>query len=336
MKPAAYKKPGKGEARLSMAIMAILVIVGAGVIIRQFQINPGVVALRPESHLSGLPQESDRSTLINTVGSGIVPFSPREQFSPDTLYEKINGRADLYLSAGFISLVTQRFTTDKHAGNWVEAFVYDMATPANAFSVFSMQRREGARSDDVAPKAYRTKNALFMTHDKFYVEMIGTDTSTDLQETMRALAQGFIDAHGGTTMARAPGADLFPAENIVPDSLQLIASNAFGYEQLDRIYTCVYNIDGSRLTAFVSERQSKDAAAAMAEVYAQTLLSYGASVVDGPVSVNGATFLQFFDTYEIVFSQGRYLAGIHEADSLETAGGLAQRLSDHLNRENGK
>jgi hypothetical protein len=30
--------------------------------------------------------------------------------------------------------------------------------------------------------------------------------------------------------------------------------------------------------------------------------------------------MQFFDTYEIVFSRGRYLAGVHEAGSLEAAG----------------
>ena len=36
------------------------------------------------------------------------------------------------------------------------------------------------------------------------------------------------------------------------------------------------------------------------------------------------------DTYEIVFSRGRYLAGIHEAGSLEAAGTLAGRLAADL------
>jgi hypothetical protein len=51
----------------------------------------------------------------------------------------------------------------------------------------------------------------------------------------------------------------------------------------------------------------------------QTLMSYGAATVDGPPSLDGATVMQFFDTYEIVFSRGPYLAGVHEADSLEAA-----------------
>ena len=330
MKTAAHKKPGKSDTRLSMAVMAILVIVGAGVIMRQFQINPAVVALRPESHPLALPPESDRSALIDTTGSEMAPFSAPERFGPDTLYEKINGRADLYLSSGFVSLDTQRFSMDQTAGNWVEVFAYDMATPENAFSVFSMQRREGAQAAGIVSNAYRTENALFLAHEQFYLEIIGTDASEALQQAISLLAKAFVQAHGGITVARAPGAHWFPEDGFEADSLQLITANAFGYEQLDQIYTAEYRIDGSRMTAFVSDRQTAEAASALVDDYRQTLVSYGATPVDAPPPVGGATIMQFFDTYEIIFSRGRYLAGVHEAGSLAAAGILAGQLAGHL------
>jgi hypothetical protein len=330
MKPAAHEKPGKVETRLSIALMAILVIVGSGVFLHQFQINPAVLALRPESYQHALAPESDRPALIDATASGLTPFSPPQRFGPDTLYEKINGRADLYLTSGFASLDTQRFSMDEAAGAWVEVFVYDMATPANAFSVFSMQRREGSRTDDTLPNAYRTENALFMTHGNLYLELIGTDASQGLQQAMGVLARLFVASHGGAAGVRAPGADLFPSAGFVPDSLQLITANAFGYEQLDQIYTAEYLIDGARLTAFISQRPTRDAASALALEYRQTLVSYGAIIVDATPPVEGASVLQFFDTYEIVFSQGRYLAGVHEAGNLDAAGKLARKLAGHL------
>jgi hypothetical protein len=329
MTTTAHKKPGKMETRLSMVIMALLVVVGAGVVMRQFQVNPAVVALRPESHRHALPA-AGQPALIDARGSGIAPLSPPERFNPDTLYEKINGRADLYLSSGFVSLNTQRFALDSTPGVWVEVFVYDMATPENAFSVFSMQRREGARAIDVVPDAYHTENALFMTQGNFYLEFIGTDASPDLQQAMNWLASAFVESHGGVKAARAPGADLFPEKGLVPDSLQLITANAFGYEQLDQIYAGEYLIDKVRLTAFVSERADHDAASALVAEYSQTLMSYGAATVDGPPSLDGATVMQFFDTYEIVFSRGPYLAGVHEAADRQAAGILARRLDGHL------
>jgi hypothetical protein len=332
MKIAAHKKPGKVETRLSMAFMAILLIMGTGVFMRQFQINPGVVALRPESQSHAQPAESGLPALIDTAESGIAPFSPPERFAPDTLYEKINGRADLYLSSGFLSLDTQRFITDKTAGVWVEVFVYDMATPENAFSVFSMQRREGAQAAGIVPNAYRTENALFLAHDQFYLEIIGTDASEALQQAIGLLAKTFVQAHGGATVANTPGNGLFPESGLQAGSLQLVSANAFGYEQLDRIYTAEYLVGGTRLTAFVSDRQTAEAATALALEYRQTLVSYGAGTVDGPLPVEGAAVIQFFDAYEIIFSRGRYLAGVHEVGNLDAARALAGQLAGHLEK----
>ncbi len=325
-----HKKPGRLETRLSLAVVVVLTIIGLGVVRQQSRINPAVLALRPEARQQGLSQGSGQPTLIAIEGTGISPFSPPERFGPDTLYEKINGRADLYLSSGFVTLETQRFVMDGASGSWVEVFVYDMATPENAFSVFSMQRREDAQGDDIAPNAYRTANALFMAHANFYLEFIGTDDSENLQQIMGVLARAFLDAHGGTTAIRAPGAEYFPQEDVEPDSLQLITANAFGYEQLDQVYTCAYNIEGHRLTAFVSRRPDAGAAAALAAAFEQTMRAYGATSVDGSSGVDGAVALQFFDTYEIVFSRGPFLAGIHEADNLAAAATLAGRLAAHL------
>ena len=313
-----------------MAVLALLLIIGAGVYLRQFQVNPGVVALRPESQQALLPA-ADQAPLIDATADGISPFSPPEHFGPDTLYEKIDGRAELYLGAGFVSLATQRFTPDNAADKWVELFVYDMGTPANAFSVFSMQRREDARPVDIVPSAYATENALFLSVGKFYLELIGTDGSEALQHTMEVLARRFVEAHGGAPpTSQAPGADRFPPQGLEPDSLQLINADAFGYEQLDHVYTARYRIGDKLLTAFVSERRNADEAKMLADTYSKILLTYGAQTVDGPPPVEGAAVLQFFDTYEIVFCRGRYLAGVHEAIDLDAAKQLAARLAGHL------
>lgn len=336
MKPSIPGKRDTLETRISLALLAVLVIAGVGVYLRQFTLNPAVLALRPESQQAVLPEKAHPAALLDTTGSGLIPFSPPEHFGTDTLYEKIDGRADLYLSSGFISLSTQRFAPDHTDGRWVEAFVYDMATPENAFSVFSRQRRQDAQADDTGPNAYRTENALFMAHGKFYLELIGTDDSDALHQAMGSLARLFVDAHGGRPAVESPGADRFPADGLQTGTVQLIATDAFGYEQLDRVFTAEYRIDGARLTAFVSDRGSDASASRLADEYRQTLLSYGAAAVDAPPPVDGAAVLQVFDTYEIIFSRGPYLSGVHEAADLRKAGDLAARLAAHLDGAAGK
>ena len=323
------KKPGSLETRLSMAVLAVLLIVAGGVMLRQFHINPAVLALRPAQQATS-PAPGSEEALVDTTNSDITPFSPPERFGPDTLYEKINGRADLYLSSGFVSLATQRFTAAGAGGGWVEMFVYDMATRENAFSVFSLQRREDAEPVDGLSNAYRTENALFAADDRFYLEVVGSEASEGQLQTATRLAMRFVEAHGGTTAGGVPGSDLFPTADLMPDTLKLINTNAFGYEQLDRLYTADYLIDGNRLTAYVSDRGSAEAASALALTFRQTLVSYGATSADAPAPIPGAVVLQFFDTYEIVMHAGTYLAGVHEASDPTAAGGLAERLAVHL------
>lgn len=332
MKTNFQNKPGPFETRLSAIILVLLAIVAGGIYLRQSHINPAVIALRPDAQPSASPLKTILPDGVSSAGSDIIPFSPPETFGPDTLYEKINGRADLYLASGFVSLNAQRFTLKGAAGSWIEMLVYDMHTPENAFSVYSMQRREGATTDSRLPNAYRTENALFMVHGQFYLELIGTRGDEALHGAMQTLARLFSPSQDGASTATAPGAALFPAQGLDPATRQLITANAFGYEMLDHIYSAEYVLDGARLTAFISERQDPAAASALTGNYRQKLVSYGAVIVDTPSSVAGATALKFFDTYEIVFSRGRYLAGVHEADDLKTAESLAYRLAEHLER----
>lgn len=331
-----HTRQAKTETRISLVILAVIVIVGACVYLRQFQFNPAVIALQPESQVQKASAGPSPLAPIDVTGSDLVPFSPPERFDPDTLYQKINGRADLYLNAGFVSLHAQRFAARKSDDQWVEMLVYDMGTPDNAFSVFSMQRREDSRTDELMPNAYRTDNALFLAHGQFYLEILGSTSSDHLQTIMGEVARLFVNDHRDTANANRPGTDLLPEDGFDPSSLRLIATNAFGYEFMDRIYTAEYQIGSDVLTAFVSDRQTDDGAVELATVYRQALLTFGAVEVDEPITTNNAVVMKFFDTYEIVFTSGRYLSGVHEADSLEAAIELAKRISGHLENDIGK
>jgi alpha/beta superfamily hydrolase len=66
------------------------------------------------------------------------------------------------------------------------------------------------------------------------------------------------------------------------------------------------------------------------------MVSYGASVVTSAQPLADGVALQLFDTYEIIFSRGRFLAGVHEADDLEAAVNLARRMATHLEQSHGR
>jgi hypothetical protein len=259
----------------------------------------------------------------------MVPLTSPEIFDPQTLSDKINGKAELYLSAGFVNLASQRFKDKAGSSLWMEAYIYDMGNGQNAFSVFSAQRREGAASLDLTPYAYRTQNALFLVHGPFYVEIIASEATDRAFRPMKLLAENFI----GDTPTRTvtlQERDLFPMPGLVADSISLISADAFGFDRLNQIYTAEYEIEEGRMMAFLSRRQETREAQELASAYHKFLVTFGGRNIDANLPIKDAKLLEILETYEVIFSYGPFIAGVREAEDKEQAMNLALQLYEKL------
>lgn len=320
-----------------MVILSVLAVIGAVLFVSQYHFNPAVLqrhAFSPESGKASLPSQLTVAKIFQPLPGGIQPLSPKEHFDSQRLSDKIDGKAELYLSAGFKTLTSQRFKEARDPDSWMEAFVYDMGSGPNAFSVFSTQRRQSARSLDLTQNAYCTSNALFFTHGPYYVEIIASRKFDHLPAPIKEMAQTFI---GNTALKTAPEmageSDLFPKEGLVPNSISLIAANAFGYDGFDKIYTAEYQLDGHILMAYLSRRKTAQKAQEMTSAYAAFILAFGGKAIETPPSIKGSQAMEVLDTFEIIFSRGHYLAGVREAPDLGSAKILAERLYEPLKNE---
>ena len=316
----------------SLAILTVLIIIGAGVIVAQYHYNPAV--LQKDALLStadkisrSSPPSSDKS--FQPLPQGLVPLTDSETFETQNLSDKINGKAELYLSAGFTRLVSQRFKDKRASDLWIEVFVYDMANGHNAFSVFSAQRREDGVSLDIAQHSYRTSNALFLIHGSYYLEIIASEASERIVEPMKLLAERFI-RNTRTETATINEMELFPQKDLVADSIALISSDAFGYEGLDKVYTAEYELDGAGLMAYFSRRQTGDDAEKLSTDYRDFLVNFGGQAIDTQLPIKNAQLVEILDTYEIIFSDGAYIAGVREAATIDQAKKLVLRLYDRI------
>ncbi len=322
------KNNSRRQTFLSMLILSILMVIGLGIFITQSHFNPGV--LQKDAFLPAPNKDKPSSPLTPNASfvplpEGIQPLTETEIFGTSNLSDKINGKAELYLSAGFTRLITQRFRDERSTDLWMEAFVYDMGNNQNAFSVFSAQRREDAESLDLTQHAYRTPNALFLTHGRYYVEIIASKASGQVLQPVKKMAETFIH-NTPVEISVVNETELFPKQKLVKNSIVLISSNAFGYDGFDKIFTAEYEFDDSRLTAYLSNRKTPEEAKKMASAYTQFLLAYGGQNIEAQLPIKGARLIEILDTYEIVFSHGSYLAGIREAATIKQAQTLAIRL----------
>ena len=321
---------------ISLIILLTLVSIGVTIYSVQFQFNPAVIQ---STGSAVYPTGSGKATVPPAADSlielplGIRPLTPPETFPPDRMSDKINGKAELYLSAGCKGLRSQRYTDSPSAaaGRWMEIFIFDMGSHENAFAVYSSQRRDDALPLDLTPDGYRTPNALFFIHGSFYVEFIASEATPDALRAMEKVAAGYIGATAVQAAAVQEPA-LFPATGLVQDSIRLIPDDAFGFDKLDRIYAATYRQNDADMTAFLSNRSSKQAAAELAAAYRDFLVQFGGTDLTGQsnLDIPEASVIEILGTIEIIFTRGAYLAGVHEAADLPSAAAVARKLYHRL------
>jgi hypothetical protein len=323
------RTPGKTETLIGYAILLVLVVTAGSVFLAQFHHNAAVLtpsSLRPES---SSPSAVPRLDLGALAPEGLVALSPPETFGPDTLSEKIDGKAELYLSAGFVQLFAQRFSRRGNPQAWLELFLYDMGSMRNAFAVYSVQRREDGQRIDLGDFAYKTDDALFLVHGQYYAEVIGPALGKSAAEILPAVGRGVVEKVKANREGLAELA-LFPTEHLKRETISLLAADAFGFDRFRSVFTAQYKLGETDLTAFLSQRTRPAEAAELAAAYHQFLLQNGGKEVKPGSGLADVRMVELFGTYEVVFSQGRMLAGVHGAEKRQAAEQLARILKERL------
>jgi len=324
------------ETIVALCVLASLAVIATGMVMVQSRFNPAVLNFLQGAadRTRGIVAAPGTAEPILPLPEGMSLLTPAERFDRETLSDKIDGKAELYLSAGFVRLDCQRLALAGQSDLWIEVFIYDMGSFENAYAVFSTQRRADAVMLDLAEFAYRAENAFFFVHGPFYVELVASGTEDRLRTSMDALARAFIISRP-VAKAAIVERDLFPKTGLVETSISLISADAFGVADLDRVFTATYSIAGTEMTAFLSRRSDPQEAASLAGGYVDFLKAYGGEVKASDEAAPGGAVVAILDMYEVVFAEGPFLAGVHEAPDRDKAVMLAKELAAKLKEVSG-
>ena len=321
------------ESAISICLLAILLLIGVGVFIKQFKYDSSQFGLDAAAgQLSSQKSETGKMDLSSFMSAGFEIFSEPETYTAENLYEKIDGKAPLYTESGFKTLFTQRFVSKDEENLWMELFVYDMATIRNAFSVYSVQKRAEAEILPDSKFAYRTSNALFFVHGKYYIELVGSSESGKLFKAMAETSQKIKSELAVDEVTEIAELDLFPQENYVAGSAKLYLTNAFGFDGFSDTgaFTAQYKFGNETITAFISKCSDLQDARAVAGSYYNFLIDNGGVLKQTANKILEGKVVDFYGTTEIVFAAGPFVTGIHEAKNQQTAEKLAAILINKL------
>ena len=171
-----------------------------------------------------------------------------QTFSPKTLFEYINGDADLYLMYDLQELKVTEYLNEKKASVIVD--VYRHKTPTHAFGIYSQERLPNANFINVGAQGYVEEEILNFIAGPYYVKITGYKIESGAQEVLLSFAKKVLENLGekGTLPTLL---NSFPRDGKVKNSEKFIAKNFLGYSFLHSAFTCDYELSGKKFKLFV-------------------------------------------------------------------------------------
>ncbi len=241
-------------------------------------------------------------------GEGWVMEGKPALFTADTLFDHINGEAELYFPYGFDTLATARYAR-KAEGSPLVADVYRMGSLLDAFGIYSNYRKAGPSGCDVGAECFLSSSQLLFYQDRYFVRLQATDTPVPAQAVFIACGRA-ISAKLPPGKSRPAELDILNVQGVAPKTERYIPQSVLGYPFFRRGLTADVVVLGGRAQVFVVIEESSSAAREAFDEYHTSLKASGsaASIVD----IGGRPALAAQDPlYRGVFVElsGRYLIG---------------------------
>ena len=183
-------------------------------------------------------------------------------YSPDALYEYIDGSADLYLCYGFKQAVVGDYVKGGAGEHWITVDIYDMGAPLHAFGIYGAEKPpdvEEAEVGEYGTQGYSLEGLVALWKGRYYVKVSAVEREdVEAAEVLAMVTAGKLPAR-----LRMPEELLrLPSENRVPGSERYVKTSALGHKFLVEVISAEYKLEEATATLYVADLETPESAAA--------------------------------------------------------------------------
>ena len=179
-----------------------------------------------------------------------------------TLWEYINGGAELYHNYGFVEVATADYSKDSAE---IVADVYRFSSGVNAYGLYSMLRPEEADVIMLGTEGYLSPSSIQFVRGPYLIRVVAYD---DSDETNLALVNLAYALNKLFVVPQTPpeAFSLFPDSGRVPNTDKYWARSFLGQAFLTSVFSRDYMLDSTYVTLFVSENEADSKALAWSKL----------------------------------------------------------------------
>jgi hypothetical protein len=251
------------------------------------------------------------------------------RYTPDTLYQKINGRADAFLQFHVVGLALGTYYHQSDSNRFIDVYWYDMGEPVNAFGMYRAEAPPESTTVSIGADGYETGGAVFFRKGASYVQVLPVgleEDDTGVALKIAELLAARIEDSGEDKWALG----VLPQQRRIDSSFEYIAQNAFGLAFLTEIFAAEYDLDEGRLTLFIHRAKDTADSGALFAQYGESFGKYGRVIWRDPDESRLIVAGEVAGMIDVVFAKGRYLGGVAGAEDVEAAKKAATAFYDGL------
>jgi hypothetical protein len=236
-----------------------------------------------------------------------------QTYTKKTLFERINGEAELFFKYGFQKSVFAIYQNKKNRENQVELDIYDMGNVLQAFGVFSRFRNEDRLGGFGLDSFLDDHSALFY-QGKYFVMLYAPEAN---QEILRQFSK-LISLKISDPSPPPKEISYFPKSGLKPGSIQYFPEGLLGHQFLKRGFQGTYvekaegKAEDKTLKLFLAIFQNSQMAINALKEFRDDLSKKG-KASSGSIIEFEAKALKGEDPYQgkvMVVQKGFYLLGV--------------------------
>jgi hypothetical protein len=193
------------------------------------------------------------SLLPKRIPDGWRQLGRPQIYTRKTLFNRINGQAELFFKYGFQKSVFSIYQNKKNSKDQIEIDLYDMGNVLEGFGIFSRFRSEG-RSAGAGLESYLEDTSLLFYKGRYFVMLYATEAdSSVLVRLARTVSSEITDSS-------PPPKEIgyFPKDGLKPGSIEYYPEGLLGYQFLKRGFQGVYLREAEDQKKFEIKAKGRD------------------------------------------------------------------------------
>jgi hypothetical protein len=198
-------------------------------------------------------------------------------YTPDNLFEYINGAAEVFLSYDFQKLGTLTYENKEKMSFTVDVYKHNGAR--NGFGIYSQEKPQEGSFLPIGTQGYYEKGVLNFLKGSFYVKMSGYDLGDKDKDILTSAANAIAGLLKGENSLPAV-LNCFPTKGKKSNSERYINKNFLGHSFLHSAYVVDYENDGRTFQIFIIEAANPAVADKVLQEYKAFLEKKGKDVTE--------------------------------------------------------